>query len=282
MNRNIKKILAGTLTLMMIFTALLFLPHRSLASDNINSAYKNAGTLQLKTWSALKQMTSDNKAVGATQTYHVFKLTVPSDGYLKIEQKPKDTPWTTAKIYSNIYVYKKFPKNGSSPIGDQLYDTAFASEESRYVPVLKGTYYISSSDAATIRITHTKAQVRNDNYCRALAKTIKSKQKVTIVDLEGYETDRWYKINLTKDKKITITLKTLGIHQTTQGDNLNRGDFRLYNSGKTIQKITPKGDYKTFTTEKLPKGTYYLRIYFGAGSNNDIQERERIRTLTWK
>ncbi|SFB70342.1 hypothetical protein [Butyrivibrio sp. YAB3001] len=203
--------------------------------------------------------------------YNLYKITLPSDGYIKLE---------TSDATVGLKLLKSFKKDVRLSKNEPI--TYFSSKKNTYYYVLsKGTYYICNpySDKDTnIKYTFSKA-VNPTNYSRNLAATLAQKKSQTLVYTWGNEYDRWYKVCLTKNQAVTITTKTLD-------EDYSRIFFEFRNSnGKLVSYDTTSnttGGTRTYKTAKLKKGTYYIHCYPGSGLFNNRYATGRIGTISWK
>lgn len=254
----------------------IFIPFKSEAKD----IYKyNVSNLKQKTWKTLKEDSSFYKN-DRIFNYNICKITVPSNGYVRIDSSDK-TSW--------INISTKLQKINSPIDSGKPYETLYGSK-TYYEVFPKGTYYLYGDMYSTIKIRWSFVKASNPtNFCRAKAKSLASSKKETIVFNDGYEYDRWYKISLKKKQPITVYYSCLDSSvnpispyfsvYTSKGDRINCPE---YESGKS------------FRTPIQKKGTYYIRIekrevssYYGRNSNTGKEEYRwnsagRIRKLSWK
>ena len=163
------------------------------------------------------------------------------------------------------------------------------------------TYYIKIwkpdySKEGSITIKDIKYQIEKaavlKNTTRGKAKTIQISEKKTkpIVQLleAGKKNTSWYKINLKKRKKITLTFESHLLQNNgdglqlyicnTKGKKLHNNAIVITEEVSTSYKKKYKKEYprKKITTGELPAGTYYVKIISNNKSTSGSYE------LSWK
>ena len=268
-----------------LFVMIGFSPMKARADYKV--VYQNTiSTLKQNKWKLLKHREHDDKRdyetgdTVAYRYYHFYKITVPADGYIKIQTDKRTAPGGFAICSS-----AKKNKGYDSDITDAGY-IFYWPGKIYYVPVKKGTYYLVNPNdwyneeevRVYLKWSFEKAQ-NPTNYCRAKAKNIPRGKNQVIVYYYGYEYTRWYKIKLTRNK--TITLKQLPNDE--DGDTLH---FTLYNSsGIMVDESSLTETDLSFKTAKLPKGTYYIAVdrtndkFFGRKNGMDTG---RAFGFSWK
>jgi hypothetical protein len=250
-----------TRTIICIVMSVVFMvicvPFKSEAKDIYNTS-----TLKQNTWKKIKSVSYSYKNDEDYFDYYYYKITVPSNGYIKFD--------ISGKSSYNIEIVRKLSKN--------TYDhCAWFDDDSKpfYIALPKGTYYLHNShgdNEPKVRWSFVKAS-NPTNYCRAKAKTLASNKKETIVFNDGYEYDRWYKITLKKKQPITAYYSCL--------------DYRISPTSPYFSVYTAKGERincpefesgKSFKTPIQNKGTYYIKVE----KRSDWDTTGRIRTLRWK
>jgi len=135
----------------------------------------------------------------------------------------------------------------------------------------KGTYYIQMYDYADnpssqVKFTVKKATFKA-NYCRAKATVLKAKQTEKIYQTPDHCYVRWYKITVPKKKTVTINTNDEQAEYVT-----------LYDSKMHAVECT-EGSRTIITEDKVPKGTYYIRVSY---SDYDIGDhRGQYITVKW-
>ena len=181
-------------------------------------------------------------------TSNYYKLVVPGEGYITLSGK--NTKGGVA--YFDILNSKK--KFFSDP--QTVYGVGTKGESIK-VPVSKGTYYIRLNDDsywglggyAYAKYTFTSIK-QPKNYCIAKAVTLKSGSFKKIYQTPKYSFDRFFKIKLTKAKKITVTANSYAYIYDVEGNSISTTD-----------------DYDVdnifiYKTKKLKAGTYYIQVLY--------------------
>lgn len=189
-------------------------------------------------------------------TYNAYKITVPANGYIKLNVSNKSTYF---RIYTKVIPGKQEKYMSWEEHFSQDYQVAETYGKKTYYYVLpKGVYYINiDGDTRTnLKWTFTKVASKA-NYCKAKAQTISAGKTYTLVSKYEYDHYRWYKVKLTSRKKLYIKCKAL------HGDGNDTGaDCAVYDSKGNKKNLKLSG--VTFrSTAKLPKGTYYIRLRVG-------------------
>ena len=238
-----------------------FAPMRAQASD-WNLKY-NISTLKANTFSTIKP---DYKNYNNnTKEYYLYKITVPANSYVKIKTNNKN---------NSLKIYKRFSKEKELHESDPA--VSLSKKTSYYRVLPKGTYYIYNDNSANVRIKYTFTKVKNPgNYCKAKAYSLAAGKKRTLVFNYKYEFGRWFKIQLTKKKAITITSKYLDERDYSS-------HISVYDSyGHRID--TYELNNTTDRTQVLPKGTYYIRVSrLGYSDNDNGLYLARMCQFYWK
>jgi len=220
--KRFQRSLALLLALMMILTAFS-------ATALAATSYKVA-TLKRGTWYKLPDDVTT-----------VYKLVLAADSIIT-------TNWKNATEESYIFFCKdsKCTNRVFEIIGDNVENNVDV------VSVVKGTYYIymeTYADNPKVQVKFTVQKAANKaNYCRAKAITLKRNQLVKIAQTPHYCYSRWYRINLTKKKTVTIT--------TNEG----KGSYiQLYDS-KMKRISCAYGDRTVITEDPIKSGTYFIRV----------------------
>ena len=123
----------------------------------------------------------------------------------------------------------------------------------QYITLPKGTYYVAfqldDTYSGKFKFTATpQSDINKQNYNRAKAINLKTKNWVTIAQTPNYNYARWYRVTLTKKQVI---------HVSTNEDAARY--ITIYDS-KFNQPDVASGSKTVFTENKLPKGTYYIKV----------------------
>ncbi len=228
-------------------------------------SYEKIPLNQKTSWTTTKKREISNKGEDSCLKYYAYKISVPANGYVKVDVKFPDT-------YRGLYINTELKKN--KDYANHTYDSYYTEDYTNatfYRVLPKGTYYFINYDSYKIRWKFIKTP-DSSNYCRVKAKKLTSGKKETIVFSDGYEYDRWYKVVLNKKKPITVNIKGL------DGDYTD--NFKVYSSkGENIP--CPELDINKYRTRSLAKGTYYIKVA-QYNSGDPIRKINRIQTLSWK
>ena len=250
MKKLLKQLLCAALSIVLMTGVL---PMRAAAGRSFSRIDYVVTTMKQNTYVTRKDDTVSNNVLHM----YVYKITVPSNGMIRIQGNKKGF---------GAKAYKKINKNKG--LGEQ---TPFCkweggNEKIGYMPVRKGTYYlaVSSADGANPRFKwsfiNSKNYDQQKNYCRSKAVALAKGKKKTVFFNFNYDFPRWYKITLTKKQRITLSI-------TFMDDCAF--DYDIIDS----RGIDIDGEHNSFyyanydwlnppnaKTRVLPKGTYYLRI----------------------
>ena len=187
----------------------------------------------------------DEKNGEAIYTYYVYKVTVPSDGYLELSIKG----WS-------LRLYKKLSDAVEHEYSREICE--IHGNDTVKVAVDKGTYYVRAYGQVRCSFKAVKA---TGNYCMAKASRLAAKKTVTACMSNKHYYSRWYKITLKRRKQITFW--------SNQGDQVYVYDAK----GRELDTEHAGTQSTRYFTKKQKKGTYYLRI---TPWGNDVI------TLKWK
>ncbi len=216
--------------------------------------------LESNKWITTREFTQQYKNNNIYHKYYAYKITVPANGYLKVDvkfQEENNEVDILSSIKKNTYDY---------------YTDLYSSDSKNktfYVVMSKGTYYFVNRLPCKIRWKFIQSK-NPTNSCRAKSKKIASNKKEMVVFNHGYEFSRWYKVVLKKRQPITVNLRCLDGDSSTE-------DFDVYKSTGESVNCPPLVDYKTYRTTILPKGTYYINI-----KHDPWGLDKRIMNFSWK
>ena len=233
--RNLKKIFCLMLALTFVFTFIS------------PAATADAATKSIK----------EGKWVNITSKSTYYKIVVPGEGYITL----------SAKNTKGGVAYFDILDSNKEPFCDT--ETLFASgkkPQSIKVPVSKGKYYIRLNEDdywdlggyayAKNKFTSVK---QPENYCMGKALTLKAGSYKKIYQTPKYSFDRYFKIKLTKAKKITIKSKSEVLIYDDEGNWID-----------TTSSDT--GGIWTNKTKKLKAGSYYIRVLYSDGDMPSINQ----------
>lgn len=198
---------------------------------------------------------------GDNSTVAYYKISVKKRGYLTLNVADA----TGGTYNSNVWLCNSKKK---SLLGTN--NTTYCSaDKAAYFGVKKGTYYIAVKSYAGLYNVKPKFAASSTavKTKKAKAVNIKKGKKMSAVFAAGEKT-AWFKFNVTKAKKYTIKLtgKTYnGVRMQFSGDGYYSASSWLY-SGV---------DSKSFKTNKLKPGTYYIQVTSSSQGNG-------FYTITWK
>lgn len=220
-------------------------------------------TLKQKKWVTAKGTSLNyNSAKDTwTDTYYLYKISVPANSFIRIDSKNKSN-W--------IWIHKSF--NNKKSLSDQDEYTYFHDNIVYRCALPKGTFYICAEEGTTFK--WQSATTKNPtNFCRSRSARLKAGYKKWEVFNYGYEFDRWYRISLSARKSITLTMNQID-------SDYDGVDFLIYNSrGYKVEcNALNSTNYRTTV---LPKGTYYLRVFFNEYSEYD-EPTGRICQFWWR
>lgn len=174
-------------------------------------------------------------------TFTMYKFTVPSGKFIKLTCIP------SAENHSYAYFYTK-PDVSNMYRVSLLSDNQTRKTWTDRLAVAPGTYYVSFENVKKAKLVLMDSPNKT-NYCRARAISLTADKKVTVIQTPDIDYNRWYKITLTKAKKLKITSNHMP-RITVSNKNGSVISFGSYNS--TTKSVT--------STNKLPKGTYYICV----------------------
>ena len=217
--------------------------------------YYKTGTITLKS----------NSTVSVNEDMWM-KVTAPQKGLLYLYVRNTKYPWI------ELYNSKKW----KFPIPDGY--TTFGGKGKVIIPVSKGTYYLKLSYPMYDTIKYVfKADPSKKNYTQNKAISAKQNKTYTTVIYSGDKKNTWnryYKLKLTKKQRITLlpTYGNVGSLFNSKGEYISTSSYYDKN-----------GNWAGYTTErKLPKGTYYLKIYASWNSVTRKQTTGRYYSFKWK
>lgn len=191
------------------------------------------------------------------ETYYLHKISVPANGYIRIN----------ANNTGDIYIYKTINKKKALYESDSI--RSLYGKKVYYEVLPKGTYYIKADSGVKFKWSFVKVQ-GGSNYCRARARRLAAWKKIVEIFNYGQEYNRWYMISLPRKKTITVT------YSFEPYDPV----FDVYNS-HGIKLNCPSLTNRSWRTALLPKGTYYIRISRDRYEDEDSFYRDRFVQFWW-
>ena len=276
---------------LVLILSVVLLPQVAEASDNPDLGakwtykYQVYGTMKAGKYTTLKKAKINNSK--KTTNYYCYKITLPEDGYIKVTDPDFDPEMSVYSTEDGTFLITNLSKC-KGELGEWTFnpaDMSFTANpwemqligKETYAAVQKGTYYLCSP-MENNKIKYNFYEVKNkseDNYCMAKAKKLKEKGKLKIGFYPGREYSRWYKINLTSKKKISLQYKYingLGIR------------IMVFNAkGELIKDSCSAGeaeDIEKCSTKRLSEGTYYIMLK--PYDNYFIIEDYDVGILSWE
>ena len=265
-----KKVCRSLLCAVIVFCLLTgFAPLTAQAKDTYHTTVH---TLKQKSWVTVKGI-GDSSQYEAV--YHVYKMEVPSGGYVRIYLNTNKAEST--KIRPALY--KGVHQNTIYFDNDQVVTLPGSGATTTYLSLEKGTYYFFAVKDTKVKWDFQKVS-RLNNYCKAKAYTqAAGKNKVLYFDY-GYAHAQWFKVTLSKKQKVAAYIRNI--------DGGFTPDMLILDSRcravKAARREGPNGDF-TLRTDLLNKGTYYIRVsrsYDYFWDYSDTLDGGRILSFTWK
>ena len=240
-------------TAMVLLIMVLVVPMTAYAEDDVAWDYE-VEPLKENTWAPPSDnYTNDTRTIFSTKVGSSGKMTFKLSGYD-----------ASAKLYTALSDAKgtTYDKGVSTYISKDSYGTLSCAVE-------KGTYYlVVHSGKCKYSFSAVKAQKKN--FSREKAQKLKAGKLDKIIFTWKQNYSRWYKISNPKKKKIKVFL------------NRETG-IEIYNARMIKLSTIESGlGTKCTTTDKQPKGTYYIRVMADrdrAIHGNDIG---KYVTIKWK
>ena len=220
-------------------------------------AYEKKGHYRIYNLAQSKWVSNPDNGKNIT---NVYKIRVPSDGYIKvsvttkyIKNKSKALKRRFSKIPVMLYTWYNVDSDFAI---DKYFIADFLSGES-YMALKKGTYYFRPS-CYGLRFKWEHAAVNpgsNDRMSRA--ETMTSGKTKRVYFAYSHEFTKWYKITLTKKHKIQVFARRM--ERRASYANVFGPGFQITVVNSKGKKInTTKSSEYTQLTRLLPKGTYYI------------------------
>lgn len=239
-----------------------------------------AGELSFKGSGKSSVTISDDDCTYFTKNITYIKLKPTTTGYVSIKLSDKSnlvgaTSGAPVPAFGSIALCSNNKKNIST---FEKYDTTAGDpswHSTRTFGVKKGkTYYVAVNSTGGVQVTATiKKATKGSNNSKGKAKKLPVNKKVNGLILAGENKADWYKISVTKQKQVKITLTG-----KTNGDTDYNGiKFTFYKkNGKTkytsnasdhVSPVNPSTWYQAlkinpYTRQEfgIDKGTYYIKV----------------------
>ena len=267
MKRTFAAILAVTMLAVLV-------PHSAMAKDYTKYYCFKSIDLAQKKWTKTSDYTYKIKGDDCTFTYEALKVSVPENGYVKLESKSTSSKICISDTLKPGKVYN------DSQYRNNICKYMLSGSKTYSMVLPKGTYYLYADQKGVMEVKYTFVASKNTtNYDRASATKLGSKKKTTIVFNDGHEYSRWFKVKASSKKKLTITLKQI------DGNSIDKVTDYFTVFGPTGKKITCSktsgNNYKT--SQAVPAGKYcYIRIDYPFFWDAPWTDTGRIWELSWK
>lgn len=238
-------------------------------------AYETKGEYRIHTLAQKKWLTAPEDGENYT---NVYKIKVPSDGYIKVSvNSDKVTGRHANRVPAMLFTSYKV--NADNAMDD--YHVANFQPGTHFLALKKGTYYFyPGADNLKFKWEH-HAVSHGSNYCMAKAETLASGKNRKVSFAYGYEFAKWYKVNLAKKQKIRLyarRLESKARYGRVYGPGIQAIIVNKY--GKKIK--TTEIDTNTQITGLLAKGTYYICLTRLRPDGKDEYYGDRLISLTMK
>ncbi len=286
MKKLLKQILLISFTAMLLFVAL---PVRSEAfGEQYKEKFVSAGTLRAGKWTHVKGDATYATKKGSTYTRYsyLYKITVPANCYIKIENK-------AGSVFKFIDVWeRKNKKFKFTEIVLTYYDDKAAT-----FCLKKGTYYLSFSRDDDVCLNIIKQKNTNSSKNKA-KKLIKGK-----VETFADNGERWFKIVVPTKKMVRIITKDITKDKYTYdydyskysyGASTSTIGWSIYDSkgikykyySSPYPKIEYDESYRAYIFKKrLPKGVYYIRFSGETPPRYNLDRDDKVhcvKMIMWK
>ncbi len=241
-------------------------------------AYEKKGHYRIYTLARNKWAEAPKSTKNIT---NVYKISIPSDGYIKVSVAVKHIPADSKavrrrwyKIPATLYTWY----NVDSDSADSKYFIAdFTSGES-YVALKKGNYYFRPP-CTGVRFKWEYAAVgpgTNDRKSRAV--TLTSGKTKRVYFAYGHVFMKWYKITLSKKQKIHVFARRRE-RDVYWARVLSPGFQTMVLNSKGKKINTTRLSENTQGTDLLPKGTYYICLRRMPSKSRRMNYGDRIISL---
>jgi len=189
----------------------------------------------------------------------LYKFKANKTGYINVEIVQNDDYPVTVKLLDSN---KKELSNTSVWKSDVRFKIAsFGVEKGKtYYIATFGTIKAPESSAYNVKYTIKSVKEKSGSK-KSKAVTIKKNKTIKGIQIANGKKSGsdWYKIKLTKKQKINFYVKGNSNRLGAIKLSIIPANTKYKKYKKTI--LIPKNQSQTITTEKLPKGTYYIQVY---------------------
>lgn len=208
----------------------------------------------------------------ATLCDYVYKISVPSGGFIKVQYYGDRSGTLHKKINTKRELF-------GQPVAGYIH------KGSNYFALEKGTYYLHPEIDGKLKWSFVKMSVPS-NYCRSKAQKLVAGTKKIVYFDRGYEFARWFKIVLPTSKRLTVYCDNLDVSEPFISHVLvYKANGRV--AGRPDSEAYGKADSHRYRTPVLTKGTYYICLsrvdFYAVGEDSGyIDEGGRLVHLYWK
>lgn len=196
-----------------------------------------------------------------------YRVDMKQDGYVTFsgnnmgkmvlnDEMLNDTSAMNASLKLQLCDSKKYPMAKAV--------TFNAKKTEAVVALRKGTYYFrlkEEKDTSFMLQMSTKAVKSVAGTKKANAKAIKLKQAVEGIQVLNEKKENWYKVNVTSKKNLSVSLSRITENGTFNVYIYNaKGKRVACETNTTKVSGTNKSNVTLRSINKLPKGTYYIKV----------------------
>ncbi len=205
---------------------------------------------------------------------YLYKIKAPSDGVIEIEPGADVNHSSGGASVETMLLNSK-----CKAVSDESYSNE--DDRAKYC-VRKGTWYIKVTDSGLFQFRYRFTKMKTSKNVKQ-SKAVSVKRGKTVKGIlaagEGEKNGRWYKMVVSKTKKVTISMKT------SIGD-IDLYKIYIYKKGSSepvatvVAPIRFGGPAKYSMSKKclLDKGTYYMKVF----KRNDYKKSSVQYSIKWK
>lgn len=205
---------------------------------------------------------------------YLYKIKAPSDGVIEIEPGADVNHSSGGASVETMLLNSK-----CKAVSDESYSNK--DDRTKYC-VRKGTYYIKATDDGLFQFRYRFTKMKTSKNVKQ-SKAVSVKRGKTVKGIlaagEGEKNGRWYKMVVSKTKKVTISMKT------SIGD-IDLYKIYIYKKGSSepvaavVAPIRFGGPAKYSMSKKclLDKGTYYMKVF----KRNNYKKSSVQYSIKWK
>ena len=250
--KTLKKLLAASIAIIMLFCTVGMALTASAATKDLQSG----------------------KTVKVTSNGY-YKISVPGEGCITLTAKASASGYDSVGADIELLNSKKNSfVEGSYDDDISLFAWGETESETIKAAVSKGTYLVKVTDfskdgSGKLTISYTYQKITQPtNYTIGRSAAVASGKKVMIYQTQQNNFDRWYKIKLTSNKKISVF--------TSESASYEIGLYDSEGNEMKLSSANIKEGHKSVST-KLAKGTYFVCIDKVSGVN-----KTEINSFKWQ